>query len=138
MWMAEWLFTDFFDLDQSAPGERRDSAGASFYPAEASLTDKADDIENGDEGEQHQESKPEEQFRGDQLADKVKLKKQEDREDESETLAEFRLLYCFADEYLEIYQTPLHVLGPPPGCFRCKTVSKRVSGTQAIEIRGVS
>jgi hypothetical protein len=73
--MAEWLFTDFFHLGVSTPGERRDGAGASFHPVEASLTDGADRIENCDQGEENQKSKPEEQFRGDQLADEVKLKK---------------------------------------------------------------
>jgi hypothetical protein len=90
--MAEWLFSDLFHLKESMPGQRRDDAGASFHPIEAAFANEADGIENYAKGEQNQESKPKQQFRGDQLPDEVKLKKYENGKNECQPLAEFRLL----------------------------------------------
>src|SRR5579862_6229157 len=88
MWMAEWLFTDFFERAVTATRRSDHDASAFFGPGATFDSDRADDVEQRRNCERDQEQHSEEQFRGNQLANEVHLQHEENRQAPASAIAE--------------------------------------------------
>jgi hypothetical protein len=87
MWVAEWLFTDFFDGAVAASRRTGDHVSARFRQFEAPLAKAANEVKDSDQEKNHRERDPKNQFRCEQFADEIELKDKERRQDRQHSLA---------------------------------------------------
>src|ERR1700683_1678554 len=78
MWMAEWLFTDFFQRTVSAARRRGDDAGSRFGPTAPLDADGADGVKECGQSEHEQEQDSKQKLRGNQFADEIELQHDKD------------------------------------------------------------
>ena len=93
--MAEWPSRDLFDRAVTPARDGCCETDARFGPIEAAFADSADNIENHSKNKQDGEAQPKEEFRSNQLTNKVRLKNGESACSDKNAIAKFRVLFDF-------------------------------------------
>ncbi|MGH9747928.1 MAG: hypothetical protein ACRD59_17675 [Candidatus Acidiferrales bacterium] len=97
--MAEWLSTNFFQAAETAAN----GANSDFCEIESAFAERANEIRNSAENQQHPKTKTEKQFRREKLTDEVELENKGQCDARQQPFAHFRF---FNDANNECFQLP--------------------------------
>src|ERR1700728_779994 len=87
MWMAEWLFTDFFQRAVATARRGGDDAGSRFGPTATFDSNGADRVEKRGECEHEHKQHSEQKLRRNQFTDEIELQNNKDGQSPSRALA---------------------------------------------------